>query len=105
MLFYVLQPLYQFILNKIILWFALLFCVYTSKINTNFTSFHFYYLKKKKNLQIWYQNTSKKKKEKLTKNLINQNTSKKKKEKLTKILINEQQGGFEHMSKVNAPRN
>ena len=52
-----------------------------------------------------HQNTSKKKKEKLTKNLINQNTSKKKKEKLTKILINEQQGGFEHMSKVNAPRN
>ena len=38
-----------------------------------------------------HQNTSKKKKEKLTKNLINQNTSKKKKEKLTKVLINEQQ--------------
>ena len=88
--------------------------MYTSKINTNFTCFLFYYLKKKKTSNTVHQNTYKKKKEKLTKNLINQNTSKKKKEKLTserkkekltKNLINEQQGGFEHMSKVNAPRN
>ena len=33
--------------------------------------------------------------------MVHQNKSKKKK---TKTLISEQQGGFEHMSKVRAPR-